>query len=218
MIDREELRKVSRPLQLLKRDLLRYNDNQSVPGTFGYWKHILGQAYTHPGMMAVIVFRYGGWVRNCPIPILKQLLNAHYQYLYNFIRFRFQMEIPRDTVIGPGFRMDHYGGTLINSQAVIGKNFTASKGLLIGQTETGAPILGDDINCGVDVKIIGNIRLGSCMKIGAGSVVTRTFEGRAIIAGVPAKVLRPLLRAPDANGWVPPADHILTPEEMYADH
>ena len=218
MIDREENRRIARPLQLLKLDLIRYNDNRCKPGSFSYWKHIASQAYTHPGMLAVIVFRYGAWVRMCPVPIVKQILNAHYQYLYNGIRFRLQIEIPRDTVIGPGFRVDHYGGILINSQAVVGENFTASKGLLLGQTETGAPIIGDDVNCGVDVKIIGNVRLGSCMKIGAGSVVTKSFEGKVVIAGVPARVLRPLLRAPDTNGWVPPITWTPAPGEEYADN
>ena len=216
MIDREDYRKSMRPLQLLKQDLLRYNDLRCKPGTIAYWKHIIRQGYTHPGMLAVIVYRYGGWVRTFRIPVAKQILDAHYQYLYNCIRFKLQIEIPRDTIIGPGLRVDHYGGILMNSQAIIGRNFTASQGLLLGQTETGAPVIGDDINCGVGVKIIGNVRLGSCMKIGAGSVVTKSFEGKMIIAGVPAKVLRPLLRAPEANGWIPPIDWVPSPNEEYA--
>ncbi len=193
-------------LKVLLEDLSRYNDERHVPNSLKYWKHIVRQAYTHPGLLAVVVFRYGGWVRKCRIPILKQIMEAYYHLAYNWVRFRLQIEIPRDTTIGPGFRVDHYGCILINSQSTIGRNVTISQGVLLGGTETGAPTIGSDINCGVGVKIIGAIVLGDCMKIGAGSIVTKSFEGGQIIAGVPARVLRPLLRCPEPNGWVPDAN------------
>lgn len=193
-------------LKILSEDLSRYNEECHPQNSFSYWRHICKQAYTHPGLIAVVVFRYGGWVRACRIPIVKQIMEVIYQSAYCWVRFHLQIEIPRTTNIGPGFRIDHYGGILINSQSTIGRNVTVSKGVLLGGTESGAPTIGNDINCGVDVKIIGAIVLGDCMKIGAGAIVTRSFNGGQIIAGVPARVLRPLLRAPEPNGWIPPVE------------
>ncbi len=190
---------------MLLDDLCRYNEAGCKPGSFGFWRHILRQAYTHPGLGAVVVFRFGGWVARCRVPIVRQILEIVYQLGYAYARFVLQIEVPRATRIGPGFRIDHYGGILINSQAVVGRNFTASQGLLIGATESGVPTIGDDVHCGVGVKIVGGIILGNCLKIGAGAIVTRSFEGHAVIAGVPARVLRPLAEAPDRSGWVAPA-------------
>jgi serine O-acetyltransferase len=168
--------------------------------------HAARQAYAHPGLLAVVVYRYGGWARRCRIPVIRQLCDAYYHTAYNWVRFRLQIEVPRDTAIGPGFRIDHYGGILINSQARIGRNFTVSQGVLVGGTETGAPQIGDDVHCGVGSKIIGGITLGDCIKIGAGAVVTRSFAGHVVIAGVPARVLRELEAPPTATGWIPPAE------------
>jgi serine O-acetyltransferase len=198
---------------MLLDDLGRYNEYGCRPKSFSFWKHMARQAYTHPGLLAVVVYRYGGWVRRCRIPVVKQICEAYYQILYGWVRFHLQIEVPRDTVIGPGFRIDHYGGILINSQSVIGRNFTATQGLLVGQTETGAPHIGDDVHCGVGCKIIGGIVLGDGIKIGAGAVVTRSFEGNMVIAGVPARMLRKLDGPPRPGGWIPPTERSLTPTE-----
>lgn len=191
---------------MLLDDLDRYNETGCRRGSLRFWRTIVRQAYTHPGLIAVVVFRFGGWVKRFRVPLLKQLLEIFYQLLYACVRFGLQIEVPRDTQIGPGFRIDHYSAILINSRAVIGRNFTATQGVLVGETESGAPVIGDDVHCGVGCKIIGGIRLGDCVKIGAGAIVTRSFDGHVVIAGVPARALRKLDRAPERSGWVPPAD------------
>jgi len=191
---------------MLLEDLNRYNEAGCRPKSVRFWLHILRQMYTHPGLFAVVVYRYGGWVRRCRVPVVRQLCELIYQFLYAGARFGLQIELPRDTVIGPGLRIDHYGGILINSQAIIGRNFTLTKGVLVGATETGVPRIGDDVHCGVDCRIIGGITLGNCVKIGTASVVTRSFEGNVVLAGIPARVLRTLDTAPAANGYIPPAE------------
>lgn len=191
--------------QLVFEDLQRYNPDKIPVGTFHFWMKICREAYTHPGLIAIIIFRYGGWCKKLRVPIIKQLMNLLYFLAYNFARFILQIEIPRDTVIGPGLRIDHYGGILVNSQAVIGANFTLTKDVLVGATEGGVPVIGNDVHCGVGARIIGGVTLGDCIKIGASSVVTRSFaEGYSVIAGIPAKKLRSLDSPPLTDGWIPP--------------
>lgn len=189
-------------LSILREDLERYNEPGVRRGTLRYYSYLLQQAYTHPGLIAVVVFRLGGSVRRCRIPALRQLLELIYQVLYALVRFGLQIEVPRDTNIGPGFRIDHYGSILINSQAMVGRNFTITQGVLVGGSESGNPVIGDDVHCGVGAKIIGGITLGDCIKIGAGAIVTRSFKGNAVLAGVPARVLRVLQTAPTRNGRI----------------
>ncbi|MFN0146281.1 MAG: serine O-acetyltransferase [Dehalococcoidia bacterium] len=191
---------------MLWEDLERYNEAGHRRGSLAFWKQIAAQAYTHPGLLAVAVYRYGRWVRGVRVPGLRQLLDLAYHLLYSFARFGLQVELPRDFTAGPGLRVDHYGGVLATSGAVVGRNFTMSQGVLLGSTESGAPRIGDDVHCGVGTKIIGGIELGDCIKIGTGSVVTKSFPGHAVIAGVPARFLRPLTVPPQPNGWIPPAE------------
>jgi serine O-acetyltransferase len=191
---------------MLREDLDRYNEARLRPGTLKYYRYMLRQAHTHPGMVAVIVFRYGGWARRCRIPVVRQVLDLPYHFLHMLVRFGLQIELPRDTQVGPGLRIDHYGSILINSMAVIGRNFSITHGVLVGGTETGTPVIGDDVHCGVGAKIIGGITLGSCIKIGAGAIVTKSFGGNVVLAGVPARVLRELRVTPERNGRVPLAE------------
>lgn len=189
---------------MLLQDLDRYNEARCRPGSLRFWLHMARQAYVHPGLLAVVVFRFGSWLSRCRIPVVRQVLEIAYQFGYAFARFVLQIEVPRGTRIGPGFRIDHYGGILINSMAVIGKNFTVSQGVLVGATESGVPTIGDDVHCGVGAKILGGITIGDCVKIGAGAIVTRSFEGHVVLAGVPARALRRLDEAPDRTGRIAP--------------
>ncbi len=53
----------------------------------------------------------------------------------------------------------------------------------------GFPILGDRVYLGAGAKILGPVRIGSDVVIGANAVVIRDVPDKAVVAGVPAKVL-----------------------------
>ena len=159
--------------------------------SFGFVKTLFREAYIHPGLLAVVVYRYGQWVQfRCRIPIVKQICELYYYLLFNWVRTRLQIEVPRAAAIDGGFRIDHFGGIIINSQFICGSDLTITHGILIGQTDSGIPQLGNGVSLGVGAKIIGGITLGDGVTVGAGSVVTKSFSDNAIIAGVPARLLR----------------------------
>jgi len=110
--------------------------------------------------------------------------------LFNWIRTHLQIEVHRTTCIDGGFRISHFSGIIINSQLIAGKNLTVTSGVIIGQTDNGVPVLGDDVDIGVGAKIIGGIHLGNRIIIGAQSLVNKDFPDDVIIAGVPAKIIR----------------------------
>lgn len=51
-------------------------------------------------------------------------------------------------------------------------------------------VIGDDCYCGLNVTIIGDVRIGNNVKIGAHSVVTKNIEDNAVVAGVPARIIK----------------------------
>lgn len=61
---------------------------------------------------------------------------------------------------------------------------------LQGETDESPPVIGDDVWIGARVIIMPGVRIGSHSIIGASSVVTRDVPPYAIVAGVPAKVIR----------------------------
>jgi len=56
-------------------------------------------------------------------------------------------------------------------------------------TEDRHPKIGRDVLIGAGAKVLGNIRVGHCAKIAAGSVVLHAVPPCATVAGVPAKIV-----------------------------
>lgn len=172
-------------------DMLRYTTRKYRPWSLPFLKKLIRQAYVHPGLLAVLIYRYGQWVEfRCRVPILRQICDAYYYYLFNWSRTRLQIEVPRTTAIDAGFRIDHFGGIIVNAQVIAGKRFTLTPGVIIGQTDSGVPRFGDRVRVSVGAKVIGGIHVGNNVLIGAQAVVNKDVPDNAVVAGVPAKVLR----------------------------
>ena len=172
-------------------DMLRYTGGEARPWSLGFLKRLAKAAYIHPGLLAVVAYRYGQWVMfRCRFPVWKQFHEFVYFCAFNWVRTRLQIEIPRHVAIEAGLRIDHFGGILVNSMVVAGKNLTLTQGVLIGQTDTGVPVLGDNVALGVGAKVIGAVLLGDNVLVGAAAVVTKSFPDNAVVAGVPARLLR----------------------------
>jgi serine O-acetyltransferase len=98
--------------------------------------------------------------------------------------------IGRGAEFGPGFVILHSMGIVINSQTRGGRNVILEHGVTIGSEKGQSPILGDDVYIGAGAKIIGAVRIGSRVKIGANAVVTRDVPDDATVVGIPARIVR----------------------------
>lgn len=82
---------------------------------------------------------------------------------------------------------------MVNGRSVIGKNCNISHGVTIGQTNRGenkgCPLLGNNIYIGPGAKIIGGIRIGNNVAIGANCVVTKDIPDNSVVVGIPGKVI-----------------------------
>jgi serine O-acetyltransferase len=98
--------------------------------------------------------------------------------------------IGRGADFGPGFVILHSFGVVINSQVRGGRNVVIEHGVTIGAEKDTSPVLGDDVFIGAGAKIIGGVRIGSRVKIGANAVVTKDVPDDATVVGVPARVVK----------------------------
>ena len=97
--------------------------------------------------------------------------------------------IGRGAEFGPGLVIFHSNGITINSEVRAGKNLTLQHEVTLGHNE-GSPVLGDNVFVGAGAKVIGPVRIGNDVRIGANAVVTRDLPDGATAVGVPARVVR----------------------------
>ena len=72
---------------------------------------------------------------------------------------------------------------------MIGSNLTISQNVTIGNKNGKSALIGDNCDIGVGAVILGEIKIGNNVIIGANSVVIKNIKDNCIAAGVPAKLL-----------------------------
>jgi putative colanic acid biosynthesis acetyltransferase WcaB len=99
------------------------------------------------------------------------------------------IELNYKSTIGPGLRLYHGAGLVVHEAAVIGSNCILRHCTTIGMKNGPAdcPVIGDNVDIGSNVVLIGPIRIGDGAGIGAGSVVIRDVAPGDIVVGNPAR-------------------------------
>ena len=105
----------------------------------------------------------------------------------------FQTDIHPQVPIGRGLFLDHATGIVIGATAVIEDDVSILQGVTLGGTgkEIGDrhPKIRHGVLIGAGAKVLGNIVVGHCARIAAGSVVLAEVPPRTTVAGVPARVV-----------------------------
>jgi len=103
------------------------------------------------------------------------------------------IEIHPGATIGRRCFIDHGMGVVIGETSEIGDDVLMYQGVTLGGTgkDTGKrhPTIGNGVVIGTGAKILGNIRVGDHVKIGAGSVVVRPVPDHSTVVGVPGRVV-----------------------------
>jgi serine O-acetyltransferase len=124
--------------------------------------------------------------------------SGHYQfatYLQSRVSETFAVDIHPAARFGQGIFIDHATGLVVGETAVVGNDVSILHEVTLGGTgkQIGDrhPKVGSGVFIGAGAKILGNIRIGDCAKVGAGSVVLHPVPPHATVAGVPARIVGP---------------------------
>ncbi len=114
-------------------------------------------------------------------------------YLQSQSSMVFNIDIHPAAKIGRGIMLDHGSGIVIGETAEIGDHTSILHSVTLGGSgkETGDrhPKVGRSVMIGAGAKILGNIHVGDCARIAAGSVVLKDVPPKTTVAGVPARVI-----------------------------
>ncbi|MBS0233602.1 MAG: serine O-acetyltransferase [Proteobacteria bacterium] len=131
-------------------------------------------------------------------------------YLQSQSSRMFAVDIHPAARLGKGIMLDHATGFVVGETAAVGDNCSFLHAVTLGGSgkETGDrhPKIGDNVLVGAGAKILGNIKVGSCSRVAAGSVVLSEVPPNVTVAGVPAKIVGSAGCAEPARsmeqGWV----------------
>ncbi|MEE4382477.1 MAG: DapH/DapD/GlmU-related protein [Pseudomonadales bacterium] len=156
------------------------------------------------GFWAMVVYRYGRWrytVRPAP---LRKVCSLLYHVLFKLVQIVCGIELPCEAQVGRRLVIDHFGGIVVSGYAVLGDDCRLRNGVVIGLKNVEdpcAPVIGNRVDIGAGAKVLGPIRIGDGVKIGANAVVLSDVPDGAVAVGVPARWRMPdgVSRQPEAT-------------------
>ncbi len=140
-----------------------------------------------PTTIAVVVYRFGRWVRRFRIPVLRHLLLPVSAFVEYFVEGILGIRISPRAEIGPGFVVHTAFGIFIGP-VKIGSNCVVNHGVVISYGVRG---VGDDVFLGPGAKVIGNAKIGSNVLVMANSLVITDVPDNTTVVGVPARIRLP---------------------------
>jgi serine O-acetyltransferase len=92
-----------------------------------------------------------------------------------------------------GVFLDHATGLVVGETATIGDDVSMLHDVTLGGTGKDHgdrhPKIANGVLIGAGAKIIGNIEVGRCARVAAGSVVLKSVPNNVTVAGIPAKIV-----------------------------
>ena len=150
---------------------------------------------TYAGFQALLAHRVAHRLWKMRLRLLGRLVSQAARWVTG-------VEIHPGASIGHGFFIDHGMGVVIGETSEIGDYVTLFQGVTLGGTgkEKGKrhPTLGNHVVVGSGAKVLGNIRIGDSVKIGANSVVLRSVPSNSTVTGIPGRIVKSIgVRVPE---------------------
>jgi serine O-acetyltransferase len=150
-------------------------------------KSVVEIVLCYPGFHAILMHRLAHRLYRWGVPLVPRVISQ-------ISRFFTGIEIHPGARIGHRFFIDHGSGVVIGETTEIGDDVLIYQGVTLGGTgaERGKrhPTIGHNVVIGTGAKVLGNIRIGDNVKVGAGSVVVHPVPDHSTVVGIPGRVVR----------------------------
>lgn len=147
---------------------------------------------TRQGLWVMAVYRFGRWRYGIRPAWLRVPLSFVYKLLKLLSQILTGIDLPCEVQVGRRLQIDHFGGIIISGDTVLGDDVIIRNGVTIGLKRTGergAPVIGNRVDIGAGAKVLGSIRIGDDVAIGANAVVIADVPARSLAVGVPARII-----------------------------
>ena len=145
------------------------------------------------GQLILFLFRLSQLINRS---MIAKVIFYPYLLLYRYwVDWVWGIELPRKLTVGKGLSLYHGHALVLNQGVVIGNNCTLRNSTTIGHKKladgsfSACPRIGNNVDIGANVCIIGDVEIGDNVSIGAGSVVVKSIPANSIAVGNPARIL-----------------------------
>ena len=148
--------------------------------------------WSSQGLWVMLPYRFGRWRYNVGPALLRKPLSMAYRVMKTLSQILTGIDLPCEVKIGRRFRIEHFCGIIISGDTVIGDDVVIRNGVTIGlkrRDDPGSPIIGNRVDIGAGAKILGKIRIGDDVMIGANAVVITDVPANCIAVGIPARII-----------------------------
>ena len=116
----------------------------------------------------------------------------HLSRIYDWMgRLLYSCFVPGSAQIGKNFKLAYWGlGVVVHTRTIMGDNCKLGQNVTIGGKGGGVPQLLNNVYIGGGSFVFGGVTIGNNVTVGANSVVNKDVPDNAIVAGVPAKIIR----------------------------
>ena len=140
----------------------------------------------YKGFQALQCYRVASWLWKAKRKDLAYFVQNRCSEVYS-------IDIHPAAKVGKGLMIDHAHSIVIGETAVVGDNVSMLHPVTLGGTGKNEkdrhPKVGDGVLIGAGAKVLGNIKIGNCSRIAAGSVVLKDVPKCKTVAGVPARIV-----------------------------
>ncbi len=111
--------------------------------------------------------------------------------IYHFMQIILGCTIPYTAILEKGVDIAHFHGIVIHHKSKIGRGTIIYQNVCIGgRNGKGGAIIGENCVLGAGCCILGEIKVGDCVNVGANAVVLKDTPSNCTVVGIPAKIVK----------------------------
>jgi serine O-acetyltransferase len=148
-----------------------------------------GKNLLSPGFWSVAVHRFGNWRMSIKSKPLRAPMTALYRVAYRGVVAMWGIDLPYNVKVGRRFRLGHHGCMVLGA-GEFGDDVSISHSITVGlirRNQTKVPKIGNRVELGPGVCIVGGIKIGDGCYVGANTVVSRDLPPNSAVLGIPMR-------------------------------